>query len=201
MKEVKMIKHTVSFFLINFLLSTAPLYSKGEELFDYIWLENQSLALEIGEKLFNEPGDGCWTCHGTDGAGIKSPEAVSFMKSQSNSNLRDVTTWTSHKIVSNYKAVNDGEIGQRDIAISLIRLGATDWNANLVPVIKTIIDTDAVFFDDRMIGIHSKYLKKNSKAVVRKLKRNKIRFKSKDLMDIMATSVFLYIEKTMQTQN
>ncbi len=201
MKEVKMIKHTVSFFLINFLLSTAPLYSKGEELFDYIWLENQSLALEIGEKLFNEPGDGCWTCHGADGAGIKSQEAVSFMKSQSNSNLRDVTTWTSHKIVSNYKAVNDGEIGQRDIAISLIRLGATDWNANLVPVIKTIIDTDAVFFDDRMIGIHSKYLKKNSKAVVRKLKRNKTRFKSKDLMDIMATSVFLYIEKTMQTQN
>ena len=90
MKEVKMIKHTVSFFLINFLLSTAPLYSKGEELFDYIWLENQSLALEIGEKLFNEPGDGCWTCHGTNGAGIKSQEAVSFMKSQSNSNLRDL---------------------------------------------------------------------------------------------------------------
>jgi hypothetical protein len=55
-----------------------------------------------------------------------------------------------------------------------------------------------VFFDDRMIGIHSKYLRRNSKSVIRVLKRNKVRFKSKELMDIMATSVFHYLEETYQ---
>ena len=46
-----------------------------------------------------------------------------------------------------------------------------------------------------MIGIHSKLLKKNTRSISRTLKREKVKFKAKDVVDIMATSVFFYIEE------
>ena len=46
-----------------------------------------------------------------------------------------------------------------------------------------------------MLGIHSKLLTKNARSISRRLKREKVKFKGKDIMDIMSTSVFFYIEK------
>ena len=146
--------------------------------------------------LFQQPSEGCGTCHGVQKAegsmkNLEKNKSVGAI-------LSDPTTWTSYKIIQNY--LPNGKIGlhQRQIALSLIRLGATDWNKTMVPVIRKSSSGDIVFFDDRMIGIHSKYLKRNSKSVIRVLKRNKVRFKSKELMDIMATSVFHYLEETYQ---
>ena len=45
-----------------------------------------------------------------------------------------------------------------------------------------------------MIGIHSKLLNKNARSISRRLKREKVKFKGKDIMDIMSTSVYYYIE-------
>ena len=147
--------------------------------------------------MFNESGDGCWTCHGTDGAGVSNKNSGAN-QDKIKTDLRNLQTWTSYRIVPQYKAKDEFSIGQRDIAISLIRLGATEWNNSMVPVIRSLVDTETVFFDDRMIGIHSKYLKKNSKSVIRKLKRNKVKFKSEELMDVMATSVYKYLEKHIE---
>jgi len=52
-----------------------------------------------------------------------------------------------------------------------------------------------------MIGIHSKYLKKNSKSIIRMLKKSKVKFKSQELMDIMATSVLRYIENKFEIKS
>ena len=58
----------------------------------------------------------------------------------------------------------------------------------------SIIFLNIIFFDEQMIGIHSKLLKKNARSISRRLKREKVKFKGKDIMDIMSTSVFYYIE-------
>ncbi len=55
--------------------------------------------------------------------------------------------------------------------------------------------SNIIFFDEQMIGIHSKLLKKNTRSISRTLKREKVKFKAKDVVDIMATSVFFYIEE------
>ena len=46
-----------------------------------------------------------------------------------------------------------------------------------------------------MVDINSKLLKKNTRSISRTLKREKVKFKAKDVVDIMATSVFFYIEE------
>ena len=146
--------------------------------------------------LFQQPSEGCGTCHG--GQTVKGSVKNQEKNKSAGAILSDSTTWTSYKITQNYTPDEKKELYQRQIALSLIRLGATDWNKTMVPVIRKFSSGDMVFFDDRMIGIHSKYLRRNSKSVIRVLKRNKVRFKSKELMDIMATSVFHYLEETYQ---
>ena len=146
--------------------------------------------------LFQQPSEGCGTCHG--GQTVKDSVKNQEKNKSAGAILSDSTTWTSYKITQNYMPDEKKGLHQRQIALSLIRLGATDWNKTMVPIIRKFSSGDMVFFDDRMIGIHSKYLRRNSKSVIRVLKRNKVRFKSKELMDIMATSVFHYLEETYQ---
>jgi len=64
----------------------------------------------------------------------------------------------------------------------------------MAPFLQQKFDTEFISYDDRMVGIHSKFLAKNKKSTLRLLKRNKIKFKSNELLDIMATSVFIYLE-------
>ena len=33
----------------------------------YMEIDRADLKLLIGEKLYNQPGDGCWSCHGAEG--------------------------------------------------------------------------------------------------------------------------------------
>ena len=162
--------------------------------FQYKELEDNSLAFKIGEMLFMQPSEGCWTCHGAENLEQSQPDLTK--KNSIRAILSDPTTWTSHKIAQNYFPNGETELHQRQIALSLIRLGANDWNSSMVPVIRKLSSGDALFFDDRMIGIHSKYLKKNSRKVLRILKKNRVKFRSKELMDIMATPVFHYLEDT-----
>jgi hypothetical protein len=177
-----------SFILPNTVMAQTQL------LPEYKILEDKSLALEIGEMLFTQPSEGCWTCHVANST--TEPEAG--LTKNVGSVLGDPTTWTSHKITPNYLPTDGSVLNQRQIALSLIRLGASDWNDTIVPLIRQSTTGDVLFFDDRMIGIHSKYLKKNSKTIIRMLAQKKVKFKSSDLLDYMATSVFLYIEETFQ---
>ena len=107
--------------------------------------------------------------------------------------LSDPSTWRSHRITKTYDSDDAALLTQSAIAISLIRLGADDWNRDLAPLIRAKTGTTEIFFDERMIGIHSAYLKKNEKAIARMLKRAKIRASRDEILDIMATSVFQYL--------
>ena len=161
--------------------------------FSYRMLEDQKLALEIGEILYNQPGDGCWSCHGGNGAGVRSPtsKAVEEMRTD----LRNRETWSSFKIIDAYASENPNQLTQKAIATSLIRLGAKDWNRKIPPIVAQKTKQNNIYFDQRMIGIHSKYLKKNTKRITRLLKRRKVKYKRKHIMDLMATSVYLFIEE------
>ena len=189
-----MLTRTVA--LVLFLLPPTLGSTEPAAPFQFRELQDKSLSFKIGEMLFQQPSEGCGTCHGgqTAKGSVKNQEK----NKSAGAILSDSTTWTSYKITQNYTPDEKKGLHQRQIALSLIRLGATYWNKTMVPVIRKFSSGDMVFFDDRMIGIHSKYLRRNSKSVIRVLKRNKVRFKSKELMDIMATSVFHYLEETYQ---
>ena len=159
----------------------------------YIEIDRADLKLLIGEKIYNQPGDGCWSCHGAEGMKVNSTNPDTSKKNKNIADLRDPTTWTSYKIITRYSGESE-MLSQRDISLSLVRLGAEDWNQELAPAIKKYTGSNIIFFDEQMIGIHSKLLKKNTRSMSRNLKREKVKFKGKDIMDIMATSVFFYIE-------
>ena len=180
--------------IIAFLLAAfaVKLATAEDAYFDYKFLSETDLAMSIGDSLFNAPSDGCWTCHGSDGNGITTPTGQAQIKA--NIKLTDRTTWTSYKFEDLYNPAEKNAVGQRDISISVIRLGADDWNKNMAPYLHRKFDTDFISYDDRMVGIHSKFLNKNKKSTLRLLKRNKIRVKSSELLDVMATSVFIYLE-------
>lgn len=187
--------------IIAFLIAafSVRLAAAEDPSFDYKFLSETDLAMSIGDSLFNAPSDGCWTCHGSDGNGITTPTDQSQIKSKIK--LNDRTTWTSYNFENSYNAVNENEVGQRDISISVIRLGADDWNKRMAPFLHRKFDTDFISYDDRMVGIHSKFLNKNKKSTLRLLKRNKIRVKSKEVLDVMATSVFFYLETKFAPAN
>ena len=159
----------------------------------YVEIDRADLKLLIGEKLYNQPGDGCWSCHGAEGIKADGVSDEMTKKHQNIANLKNPATWTSFKIIKKY--AGDSEmLSQRDISLSLVRLGADEWNKELAPRIREYTGSNIIFFDEQMIGIHSKLLKKNARSISRRLKREKVRFKGRDLMDIMSTSVFYYIE-------
>jgi len=159
----------------------------------YVEIDREDLKLLIGEKIYNQPGDGCWSCHGAEGIKVGNTKSSNSKKHKNISDLRNPATWTSYKIITKYSGESE-MLSQRDISLSLVRLGAEDWNQQLAPAIKKYTGSNVIFFDEQMIGIHSKLLKKNARSMSRRLKREKVRFKGKDIMDIMATSVFFYIE-------
>ena len=166
---------------------------KANPIRQYIEIDRADLKLLIGEKIYNQPGDGCWSCHGAEGMKVDSTNLDTSKKNKNIADLRDPTTWTSYKIITKYSGESE-MLSQRDISLSLVRLGAEDWNQELAPAIKKYTGSNVIFFDEQMIGIHSKLLKKNTRSMSRNLKREKVKFKGKDIMDIMATSVFFYIE-------
>ena len=160
----------------------------------YMEIEREDLKMLLGEKLYNQPGGGCWSCHGTKGMKLDGVSDDTKKKHQNIADLRNPATWTSFKIIKEYTGKSE-MLFQRDISLSLVRLGADEWNKELAPLIREYTGSNVIFFDEQMIGIHSKFLKKNARSVSRTLKREKVKFKGRDIMDIMATSVFFYIEK------
>lgn len=166
----------------------------------YTEIDKADLKLLIGEKIYNQPGDGCWSCHGAEGMKVDVTNSDASKKNKNIADLRDPTTWTSYKIITKYSGESE-MLSQRDISLSLVRLGAEDWNQELAPAIKKYTGSNVIFFDEQMIGIHSKLLKKNTRSMSRNLKREKVKFKGKDIMDIMATSVFFYIENKFIKKN
>ena len=161
---------------------------------EYHEIDNFELKLAIGKKIYNQPGDGCWSCHGAEGAKLNAVDQNIKEKHKNISDLRNPATWTSFKIIKKYSG-DSKMLSQRDISLSLVRLGAEDWNNDLAPLIREYTSSNIIFFDEQMIGIHSKLLKKNARSVSRTLKREKVKFKAKEVIDIMATSVFFYIEE------
>ena len=161
---------------------------------EYSEIENVELKLSIGKKIYNQPGDGCWSCHGAEGGKADGVNQNIKDKHKNISDLRNPATWTSFNIIKRYSGESE-MLSQRDISLSLVRLGAEDWNKDLAPLIREYTGSNIIFFDEQMIGIHSKLLKKNARSVSRNLKREKVKFKAKDVIDIMATSVFFYIEE------
>jgi hypothetical protein len=159
----------------------------------YMEIDRADLKLIIGEKLYNQPGDGCWSCHGAEGIKADGVSDEIAKKHQNIADLRNPATWTSFKIIKKYAGESE-MLSQRDISLSLVRLGADEWNRELAPLIREYTGSNIIFFDEQMIGIHSKLLKKNARSISRRLKREKVKFKGKDIMDIMSTSVFYYIE-------
>ena len=162
---------------------------------EYVDLDREDLALFIGEKIYNQPGDGCWSCHGSTGVISETKNLDKDIKNKNIADLRNPASWTSFKIIQKYTG-NSTMLSQRDISLSLVRLGAEDWNNELAPLIREYTGSNIIFFDEQMIGIHSKLLKKNARSISRKLKREKVKFKARDIIDIMATSVFFYIEES-----
>ena len=162
---------------------------------EYVDLDREDLALFIGEKIYNQPGDGCWSCHGSTGMKTDTKKLDKDIKNKNIADLRNPASWTSFKIIQKYTG-NSTMLSQRDISLSLVRLGAEDWNNELAPLIREYTGSNIIFFDEQMIGIHSKLLKKNARSISRKLKREKVKFKARDIIDIMATSVFFYIEES-----
>ena len=162
---------------------------------EYKEIDNFELKLAIGKKIYNQPGDGCWSCHGAEGVKADGISQNIKEKHKNISDLRNPATWTSFNIIKRYSGESE-MLSQRDISLSLVRLGAEDWNKDLAPLIREYTGSNIIFFDEQMIGIHSKLLKKNARSVSRNLKREKVKFKAKEVIDIMATSVFFYIEET-----
>lgn len=160
----------------------------------YKEIDNIELKLEIGKKIYNQAGDGCWSCHGAEGIKTDGISLDNKEKHKNISNLKNPATWTSFNIIKRYSGESE-MLSQRDISLSLVRLGAEDWNKDLAPLIREYTGSNIIFFDEQMIGIHSKLLKKNTRSISRTLKREKVKFKAKDVVDIMATSVFFYIEE------
>lgn len=174
---------TKTIVMLNLLFGATTVAAQSLE---YKSVDDMALQTEIGIRLFNQPTDGCWSCHGTDANSLKS-------RAGDNKAIRlsDPSTWRSYQIAPTFES--DTGLSQRQIAVSLIRLGADDWNRQVAPLIRSQTGSNEIFFDERMIGIHSGYLKKNQRAIARLLKRAKIRANQDEVLDIMATSVFAYL--------
>ena len=65
----------------------------------YIEIDRADLKLLIGEKLYNQPGDGCWSCHGAEGIKADGVSDEIAKKHQNIADLRNPATWTSFKII------------------------------------------------------------------------------------------------------
>ena len=71
--------------------------------------------------------------------------------------------------------------------------GAEKWNAEFYTQPQYSKIENKIFFDKRMIGVHSTALKMNQRIAKRILRRSKKRISSKNLRRLMAESVYVYI--------
>ena len=73
----------------------------------YIEIDRADLKLLIGEKIYNQPGDGCWSCHGAEGMKVDATNSNTSKKNKNIADLRDPTTWTSYKIITKYSGESE----------------------------------------------------------------------------------------------
>ena len=172
-----------SYFLV-FALSVWPSLSAAD--MSGTMLVSPALALKIGERLHLSPKEGCASCHNRDGRGGGKAKA---------SNLQSPSTWKSAGVARELRAQGiDGET-TRSVAISLISNGAAKWNVNFYKRPEYAAVQNKVFFDEGMIGIHSRALKLNTRIVRRLLKKNKTVVSAKELPRVMAESVYFYLSE------
>ena len=147
-----------------------------------------SLALKIGERLYHSQKQGCASCHKVDGTGGAKAGAA---------NLKVPTNWKSSQIAKKVNALGLKRETTRSIAVGLILNGAEKWNAQFYSHPEYSKIEDKIFFDKRMIGVHSTALKMNQRMAKRILRKNKNRIASKNLLRLMAESVYVYINDNL----
>ena len=143
-----------------------------------------SLALKIGERLYHSQKQGCASCHKVDGTGGAKAGAA---------NLKVPTNWKSSQIANKVNSLGVEKETTRSIAVGLILNGAEKWNAEFYNQPEYSKIENKIFFDKRMIGVHSTALKMNQRMAKRILRKNKKRIASKNLLRLMAESVYVYI--------
>jgi len=148
----------------------------------------ESLALKIGQRLHLSPKQGCATCHTVDGTGGAKAGAA---------NLRTPTSWKSSLIAKNVNQLGVKVETTRSIAVGLILNGAAKWNKEFYNRSGHSKIKDKIFFDKRMIGVHSTALKNNRRMAKRLLKKNKKKIGGDKLLRVMAESVYLYIAENI----
>ena len=79
----------------------------------------------------------------------------------------------------------------------MILNGAEKWNAEFYNQSEYTKIKDKIFFDKRMIGVHSTALKMNQRMAKRILRKNKKRIASNNLLRLMAESVYVYINNNL----
>ena len=156
--------------------------SAGEKFLGNI---QEALALKIGERLYHSQKQGCATCHQANGAGGAKAGAANLQKS---------SEWKSTLIAHKVRDLGIDKESTRDIVIGLILNGAEKWNSEFYSRPKYSEIEDKIFFDKRMIGVHSTALKFNQKMAKRILRKKKKKVASKDLLKLMAESVYHYVE-------
>ena len=169
--------------IISTLFTLLPINSvlSQERFLDKI---PNSLALNIGERLYLSQKQGCSSCHNIDGTGGAKAGAA---------NLKIPTEWKSSQIARKVNALGFEKKTTRSIAVELILNGAEKWNAKFYSQPQYTKIENKIFFDKRMIGVHSTALRMNQRIAKRILRRNKKKVASKNLLRVMAESVYVYI--------
>ena len=171
--------------IIATLLTLMPINSvlSQERFLDKI---PNSLALKIGERLYLSQKQGCSSCHNIDGTGGAKAGVA---------NLKVPSEWKSSQIARKVNALGFEKKTTRSIAVELILNGAEKWNAKFYSQPQYTKIENKIFFDKRMIGVHSTALRMNQRIAKRILRRNKEKVASKNLLRVMAESVYVYINK------
>ena len=105
-----------------------------------------SLALKIGERLYLSQKQGCATCHQANGVGGAQAGAA---------NLQTPSQWKSSLIAKKVKEFVSNEETTRSVAVGLILNGAEKWNSQFYSRPNYSKIKNKIFFDKRMIGVHS----------------------------------------------
>lgn len=146
------------------------------------------LRMVIGKKLFFEKKQGCATCHGATGKGLKRAEHVDLTKP---------STWKSAKIAAVINCRKNFNLDVEAVVVELILDGAVKWNENFFANVGLKKPEEIMSFDKEMIGIHSSAFKRNVRSIYRVLKKNKLDIRSQEIPRLMAQSAFFYISENM----
>ena len=136
-------------FLLFFVL--CPLVAAKSSDVNNLMLPDE-LALKIGERIYFSSKQGCASCHGADGVGGVIAGAA---------DIRFPEKWKSYKISRTLNKKIEEDISYKEIVTSLIELGSTKWNKEFYTDEKYNELQDKIFFDEKMLGIHSSDLRFN----------------------------------------